>query len=106
MGKPVQQSDIEFYYQDMELLQPVGKIHPTLQTDNLSKITGQPSSKTQLLCAVVQPCVSSTPCSTKAVRMLTSALRIRTEPFVSSKALLLDAALLLYVISMVSGWLG
>ena len=78
MGKPVQQSDMEFYYQDMELLQPPGKIHPTWQTENLSKIIGQPSSKTQLLCAVVRPCISSTTYCTEFVQLLTSSLRIHT----------------------------
>ena len=34
------------YYQDMELLQPTSKIHPTWQTENLSKIIGQASDKT------------------------------------------------------------
>ena len=78
MGKPVQQSDMKFYYQDMELLQPAGKIHPTWQIENLNKITKQPNSKALLLCAAVRPCVSSIAYCTKSVWLLMSAVQIHT----------------------------
>ena len=61
MGKPVQQSDMKFYYQDMELLQLVGKIHPTWQTENLSKITEQPNNHPSYSAQLYDPALAVPP---------------------------------------------
>ena len=70
MGKPVQQSDKKFYYEDMEQLQSNRWIHPTLKNRTSTHHWANPTNRYVPLRSCTTFCISRTPllysCTTAA----------------------------------------